>query len=161
MRRIDHQTIDARFHQFISALSEISGRSYRRGDAQSSQVIFRRGRIFDRFLNVFDCNQAFQMLVAINDQKFLDAMLLQNSLRLIERRADRNSDERLFGHYFRNRQFESRLESQIAVRDDAHQVTGFIDYRDAADVIALHHVKRFAHRPILTNRDRIDDHAGL
>src|SRR2546430_10180756 len=37
------------------------------------------------------------------------------------------------------------------------QVTGFIDYRDAADVIALHHVERFAHRPILTNRDRIED----
>ena len=37
----------------------------------------------------------------------------------------------------------------------------FIDDGHTADVITLHDVERFAHRTVLTNRDRIDDHAGF
>ena len=37
----------------------------------------------------------------------------------------------------------------------------FVDYRDAADVITLHHVERFAHRTVLPDGHRIDDHAGF
>jgi len=66
----------------------------------------------------------------------------------------------LLGHHFRNGQLEPRFEPQIAF---VMMPTGdpLIYYGDAADVVALHHVERFAHRPILTNGYRIDDHAGL
>ena len=37
----------------------------------------------------------------------------------------------------------------------------FVDYGDAADVITLHHVERFAHRTVLPDRYRIDNHAGF
>ena len=36
-----------------------------------------------------------------------------------------------------------------------------VNHRHAADVKPLHHLKRFAHQPIGSNRDRIDDHARL
>ena len=88
-------------------------------------------------------------------------MFLENCFGLIQSRADGNRHQRLFGHHFRDRQLEPLFKSEIAIRDNAHQVPVFINHRHAADVITLHHVERFAHRPVLTNRDRIDDHAGF
>ena len=161
MRRIDDQTINARFYQLVGAFPEITRSTNGRRYAQAAQIILRRCRILNCFLNVFDGNQALQVFVIIDDQKFFDAMFLQNCLGLIQRRANRNGDQRLLRHNLRNRQFKSSFESQITIGYDADQVAVFIDHGHAADVIALHHVQRFTHRTILSNRHRIDNHSGF
>ena len=159
VRRVHDQTIHASVYQFVSAFLEISGRANRRRNSQTTKIILRCCRIFDRFLNVFDGNQTFQVLVAIDDEKFFDAMLLQDGFRLIERSANRNSYEGLLGHHFGNRQFEARLEAQVAIGDDTDQMSVSVNDRHAADVIALHHVQGFPNRTVLWNCHGIDDHS--
>ncbi len=99
------------------------------------------------------------MFVVIDDEQLLNAMFLQNCLGLFERGADGNRDERLLGHHFRDRNVETRFKTQIAISDDADEMTVFVHNRHAADVKTLHHLERFAHRTIGTDRNRIDDHS--
>jgi hypothetical protein len=63
MRGINYQTIDASLDQSIRALLEIARGSNRRGNAQTTEVIFGGGRVFDRLLNILDRDQALQMFV--------------------------------------------------------------------------------------------------
>src|SRR6266850_4284066 len=161
MRSVDHQTIHARTYQFVRALAEISGGADRCCYSQTAEIVLCCGGILNRLLNVFDGNQTLQTLVDINDQKLFDAMLLQDCLRLIQGRADRNGHQWLFGHHFRYGQVETLFKSQVAVGDDADQMAVFIHHGNAADVITLHDIERIAHGTVLRNGHRIDNHAGL
>ena len=159
MRRINHQTIDARLYQLIGAFAKIAGRSDSSGDAQTSQIVFRCARILDCLLNIFDSDQSLDALVAINNQQFLYPMFLQYGFGLLECSANRNSDQRLFGHYFRNRNLKTSFESQVAVGNDADEVAVLVYYRHAAYVEPLHYLKRLPHRFSRKNRYRVNNHS--
>ncbi len=90
--------------------------------------------ILDRFLNVLDSDQSLDAFVFIDHQKFFDAVFLQYGLGLLERGADRNGDQRLLGHHFRNRNIEARFKTQVAIGDDADEMAVFIHHRHAADL---------------------------
>src|SRR5580765_3904624 len=161
VRRVDNQTIDSRFDQFVGAFFEIAGGANRGGDSQPAQIVFGRGRILDRLLNVLNGDQTFEVFVVVDDQELFDPVLLQDCLRLIQGCADRNRYQRLRRHHFRNRQLETCFETQIAIGDNSYQVSVFIDDRYAADVITLHYIEGFTHGTVLPNSYRIDDHPGF
>ena len=99
MRGVNHQTVDARFHQFVRTFFEIAGRADGCGYSQATQVVLGGGGVFDCLLDVFDRDQSFQMLVVIDDQKLFDAMFLQDCLCLIQGGANRHGHKRLRRHY--------------------------------------------------------------
>src|SRR6266542_2705351 len=146
VRGVDHQTINARFDQFVGAFAKVAGGPNSGGDPQTSQVVLGGVRIFDCFLNIFDSDQALDALISINNQQFLDPVFLQHSFGLFERSANRNGYQRLFGHDFRDWNLEASLKPQVAIGNDADKVPIFIYYRHTADVESLHHLKRFPHR---------------
>ena len=78
MCSVDYQTINSSINQFVRPFSIVAGCSDRSRNTQTPEVVLCCGRILDCFLNVFDCNQAFDSLVVVDYQKFFDAMLLQN-----------------------------------------------------------------------------------
>jgi hypothetical protein len=90
VRRIDRQHVRLGLGHFHRALQKISGRADRCADAQAALLVFRRARIFELFLNVFDGDQPFEVEILVYDQKFFDAMFLQDALGFFERRAHRN-----------------------------------------------------------------------
>src|SRR5207245_1940851 len=159
MGRIDHQAIHTRVNQFLSAFTKITSRANSGGDTKPAQVVFRRRGILDGLLNVFDGDQTFDAFVIVDDEQLFDAMFLQDCLCLLEGCAKRNIDERLHCHDFGNGYVEPRFESQIAIRNNADEVACFIDHGYAADVISLHYLQSFAHRPLWPNRYRIHNHA--
>src|SRR5205085_3591989 len=161
MRGVNDETINTRFDEFIGALAEISGRADGGGDAQTTEIVFRGRRVLDRFLYVFDRDETFEMFVLVYDEQLFDAMLLQDGLRLFERRADGHGDERLLGHHFRDGDVVSRLEAQVAVGDDADEMPALVNYGDAADLVALHRDERFRDGPVGADRHRVNDHARL
>src|SRR5215213_4091031 len=161
VRSINHETVDTCLDELVSALAVIAGSADRRRDAQAPEIVFRRCRILNRLLNIFDGDQSFYMFVLVDDEQLLDSVFLQNGFGLFERRAYGNRDERLRRHHFGDRNVEPRLKTQIAIGDDADEVAAFINDRYAADVKTLHHLQRFTHRTIGTDRHRIDNHPRL
>src|SRR5262247_3582546 len=144
VRRVDGKDVYAGFDQFRRALQEIASRADGRGAAQTAQAVFRRVRIFDRLLNVFDRDQALEVVVLVDDQQLLHAVFLQDAFGLAQRGADRNGDQVLPGHHFRDRQIEPRLEAQVAVGQDADEPPLFGDDRHARNLVSFHNCQRFA-----------------
>ena len=59
--------------------------------------------------------------VRVHHRKLLDAMLAEDSLRFVERRADRRGDQTRRRHRVTHRTIEAALELQIAIGDDADE----------------------------------------
>ena len=80
---VDDDDIDFRPDQFADALQIITCGADRGADTQSALVIFGGQRIFDLFGDVFDGDQALQILILVDDQQLLDAMLVQECAALL------------------------------------------------------------------------------
>src|SRR5205085_1842425 len=80
-------------------------------------------RVTDGLLYVFDRDETFEVFVFVNDEQLFDAVLLQDDLGLVERRADGDCNERLRRHNFRDGDVEARLEPKVAVGDDADEMS--------------------------------------
>src|SRR6185312_13642327 len=158
---IDNQAIDAGIHQARSAFSKISSGADRGGYAQATEVIFRCRWITNCFLNVLNRDQAFDVLVLIDHQKLFDPMFLQDNLRLLQRRANRNGNERLRSHHVGDGNIKTCFKAKVAIGDDADEVTIFVYDRHAADVVSLHHQQSLTHRTVGPNSHGIDNHPRL
>jgi hypothetical protein len=101
------------------------------------------------------------MFGVINDEQLFDAVFLQHGLGLVERGPHGDCDERLLGHHFGDGNLEPRLEAQVAVGDDADQMTGFIHDGHARNLVAFHHAQSFGDGTIRPNRHGVNNHPGL
>ena len=99
MSGVDGEDVGLGLGHFDGALQEVAGGADRGADAQAALIVFRGARIFELFLDVFYGDQAFEVEVLIDDEKFFDAMLLQDALGFVERGADGNGDEIVLGHH--------------------------------------------------------------
>ena len=70
-------------------------------------------------------------------------------------------DQVLFCHHLVNRTVHVPLETQIAVRDDTHQMVRFVDDGNASDLILLHHSQSIADGLASRDGDGIIDHTVL
>ena len=138
---------------------KITGRADRSGTSQPTEFIFGSDREVDRFLNVFDRDQSFQMAVVIDNQQLLDTMFLQLYFGFIECGANRNGNKRLRRHYLRDRNICSRFETEIAVRDNADEQTVCVGDGNAADLETAHDRQRVRDESVLFDRNGIDDHS--
>ncbi len=77
--------------------------------------------MLDLLLNVLEGDQPLQHPVLVHHRELLDLVLLQDMLRLLERRADRSGDEILLGHDRGDQLVLVGLKAQIPVGDDADQ----------------------------------------
>ena len=79
----------------------------------------------------------FKIALFVHDGKFFDAVLAQDLLRVFERRADGRGDEVFLGHHVLDGLLEIGLETQIAVGENADELSALGDGH-AADAVALH-----------------------
>ena len=139
---VDGQQVDLGSHQFLRALQEVAGRADGRAHAQAAVIVFGRGGILQALLNVFDRDQAFEVVGVVDHQQLLDAMLMQDGLGIVQRGADRNRDQVLLGHHFADGNVGAGFEAEIAVGEDADQLLVLGD-RHAGDAIVPHQLQRF------------------
>ena len=149
------------FRHFLSALEEIASRADGRAHSQTAFVVFGRAGIFQFFLNVFYGDQALQVVLVVDNEQLFYAVLVQNFFGLLERRADRDGDEMLFCHHLADGDVEARLETQVAVGEDADQFAVFLGDGDAGNLVLLHHVERVGNLGVGRHGDRVDDHAAF
>ena len=83
VRRVDHDHVAAGREQPLGALEALVADGRRRRDAQPPLIVLAGERIEPRLLDVLHRDEADAIVVGIDDQELLDAMLMQQPLRLV------------------------------------------------------------------------------
>ena len=87
-------------------------------------------------------------------------MLVQDVFRLFERGAHRDGDQIFFGHHLADGNIEAGLKAQIAIGENAHQLSVLGDGH-AGNFVLAHHFERVGNLGVRRHGDRIDDHAAF
>ncbi len=119
MRGVDGEDVGFGLGHFHGALQKIARGADCGADTQTALIVFRGARIFEFLLNIFYGDQAFEVEILIDDEKFFDAMFLQNALGFFEGGADGNGDEIVFGHDGTDQLSVIFLKAKIAIGENA------------------------------------------
>ena len=161
VRGVEHQEVDLGPDQRRGALEVVARGADRRADAQAAELVLAGVRVLDRLLDVLDRDQPLEVAVPVDHEHLLDAVLVELGLGLLERRPLGDGDQVLLGHQLADRLVEVLLEAQVAVGEDADQVTLRVGHRHARDLVAGHHLERLADALVGAHGDGIDDHPRL
>src|SRR5580704_14297908 len=160
VRGVDGENVSADFGHVHGALEEITSCADGGTDAKPALGIFGGSGIFEFFLDVFDGDEAFEVEVLIDDEKFFDTMLLQDFFGLIEGGANRNGDEIVLGHHLANELAVIFFEAQVAIGENAGEARAAGDGQ-AGDAVLGHDLEGLANGDIRRNGDGVDDHTGF
>ncbi len=160
MRGIDGEHVDTGIHQLRGALQKVSRGADRTAHAEPALFVLAGVGIFQLLLDVLDGDQALKFVLVVDHQELLDAVLVQDLLRLFERGADRNRDEVLLGHHLADGDIGAGFKAQIAVGENAHQPLALRN-RDAGDPVAAHHFESVTDHLVRPDGDRVHDHAAF
>ena len=160
VRAVDGEHVDFGLGQFLRALQKISGGADGRAYAQAALRIFRGVGILQFLLDVFDRDQALEVVLVVDDQKFFDAMFVKNFFGFFERGSHGNRDEIFLGHHLVDGNVEAGFEAQIAIGENADQLSVLGDGH-AGDLVLAHDLERIADLVGGEHGDRIDDHAAF
>ncbi len=164
MGGIDDEHVHARGDERLCPLERILADTDRRAGSQPAERILAGERVRHGLLDVLDGNQPLQPEVAVDDEKFLDLVLVQDLARLVQRCADGHGEQGVLRHHLVDGPVHIRLEPEIAVGEDADEppiLAAVISDRHAGDAVLLHQVERFLNAVVRPERDRVDDHAAL
>ena len=111
--------------------------------------------------DVLDGDQPLQAILAVDHQQALQAMLVQQRLRGLQRGALGHGDQLVARrHDVAHRRVIAGLEPQVAPGDDAHHAP-LIDDRKAADVQLVRQLHHLEHRVLRRDDHRIAQHAAF
>ena len=114
-------------------------------------------------LDVLHRDQPGEAAVVVDERQLLDAVALQDRLRLFERRADRRRAEVLGRHELRHRAVEvaALAEADVTVRQDAHEAAVGVGDRHAREPEPVHQLLGIVQRRRRRQRHRVGDHPAL
>src|SRR5579872_4863148 len=111
MRTVDSEDIHFSRGQLLSPLQEIAGSANGRAHPQASMGIFSGIRILQLLLDIFYGDQSLEIVFVVDNQKFLDAMLVENFLSIFKGCPYRDGDQVFLGHDAIDGNIESRLKA--------------------------------------------------
>ena len=120
-----------------------------------------------RLLDVLHRDQADAAIVTVDHHQLLDAVRVQQPLRLLQPDALRDGDELVLGHQLGHALVRIGGEAHVAIGEDADQparasaVQAGLDHGDAGDLIIGHQLERIGEAGIRVNGHRVHHHAGL
>ena len=98
VRGVDHHQIDAGLDQRLGAREALVADRGGGRDAQAALLVLAGVRIGDGLLDVLDRDQADAAVLAVDHQKLLDAVLMQQTLGFVLADAFAHGDELVLGH---------------------------------------------------------------
>ena len=166
VRGVDHHEIDAGRDQRLGAGKALVADRGGRRDAQAALLVLAGVRIGDRLLDVLHGDQADAAVILVDHQQLLDAVLMQELLRLPLRHALAHRDQVVLGHQFGDRLLGIGRKAHVAVGQDADQLAGAavaaaLHHRNAGDAVRLHQLERIDQLGARADGERVHHHAGL
>ena len=161
VRGIDDDHIDTGFGQQLGTLLGAGTDADGCTDQQTAVCVLGGIRMFGRFEDVLDGNQATQLEGIVDDQHALQAVLVHQRLGFLGAAALLHRDQAFARrHDAGHRLVEVRLETQIAIGDDADDGLAF-EYRQTGNPVRTGQREHFAYRHRRHDGDRILEHAGF
>ena len=163
VRGVDHDRIYSDSRECLDTRLQIFTDTDGRRDTQASARITSGVRELLTLHDVFHGDEAAQPSLCIDERKFLDAVLLQQLLGLLERRALRCGHETLTRHEVADGPLVvvGRAEAHVAVGEDSDQHAVTVGDRHARNLEAVHQLLGIVERGGRRQRDRVGDHARL
>ena len=158
--RIDGNNVHLGGHQRFDPLHHVLGHTHGRAAQQTAVVILGGVGVLGALFNVLDGDQATQLALFVHDGQLFNAVGRQQFLGLLQRGAHGSGDQVLAGHDLADGAGIVRLEPQVAVGQDAHQLLSTGDGH-AADAVAGHQRLRVPDQMFGREIKRIGDHAVL
>src|SRR5262249_28269318 len=163
VRGIDYNQVDSGGNERFGAREPLVTDGRRSRNTKPALLVLAGVRIGHRLFDVFDRDEADTTILGIDDQKLLDAILMQQTLGLILADAFPHGDEFL-GHQIRHRLSWIGRKAYVAVGQNADQLARLrtgraLDHWNAGDVVVFHQVERLLKRRVRLNRERIHNHA--
>jgi hypothetical protein len=155
---VDDDRIDTGLDQCLRPDEIVARAPHRRRNPQSPVLVLVRVGILPAFVNVLHCDQTAQRARFVHDGELLDPMTREDLFRFVQRRTHRRRDEPVVCHRLAQRPVEIALELQVAIRDDADELSIVVHDRDARDPEPVHQCIGFAHRVPWAQSDRVQDH---
>ena len=161
VRGVDDDDVHARRDQRLDALLVVARDTDRGARAQPPVLVLARERMLGRLQDVLDGDEAAELHRLVDDQHALEPVPVHQLLRVLEVGAFRDRDELVpLGHDVGDRLVEVRLEAEIAVGDDAHDLAS-LDDRQARELVRALQRHDVAHRHRRRDGQRVLDDAGL
>ena len=98
VRGVEHEDVDLGADELPRAVEDVLGDADGGAHAQAPEPVLGGVGVLDRLLDVLDGDEALEVAGAVHDQELLDAVLVEELLGLLERRADGRRDEVLLRH---------------------------------------------------------------
>ena len=117
-------------------------------------------RKFDALRDIFNRDETFELVAVIDDEEFLNPVLVEDLPGFVQCRAFGGRDQIFPRHHLRDFQLHASLESQVAVRDNPHQLAVF-GHRDSGDSELRHDLVRIPDGVVGRNRDGVEDHPAF
>ena len=121
MGGVDGESVDAHGDEFGGTLEEVAGCADGSGDAQAAFLVLGGVGVLQFLLDVFYGDEAFELVVVVDDEELFDAMLVEDVLGLLEGGANRDGDEVLLGHHVVDGNVGAGDEAEIAVGENADE----------------------------------------
>jgi hypothetical protein len=121
VRGVHHDEVHPGVGQRLCPLQRVVPDPDRRGAPQPALVVLGGVGVLDLLVDVLDGDQPGDATVVVDDGELLDAVLAEDGLCLLERRALRRGDEPLGGHDLAHGPGPVVLEAEVAVGQDADE----------------------------------------
>ena len=143
---IDDDDIDAGLYQPLQAFVAVAAGADGGAGAQLAERILAGVGMFGGLEDVLDRHQPAQFECCVDDQHPFEPVLVHQRLRFVEAGAFAHRDQPLARrHDAPDRRFETGLETQVAIGDDADDGLAF-HHRQAGDPVLARERDHFAHR---------------
>ena len=161
VRGVDHDGVDAGFHQGFDTLFRALAHAHRRAHAQAAGGVTRGKREAGLLGDVLHRDQALEFVLVVNDQQAFQLELVQQRLGFLGAGAFVHRDQLVARrHDFVHRHVVAGFKAQIAPGHDADNLAAF-EHRKAGNAQLLRQVDHLAHRMARRDHHRVAQHARL
>ena len=160
---VDTDCVDGGSHQRLDPSLEVVADAHCGGTAEPAAAVLRCVGELEPLLDVLHRDEPGEPAVGVDERQLLDAVLLEDQLRLFERRTHLRRDEAVTRHELGDRALEidALAEADVAVRQDADEGTLLVGDRHAGE-LELRHQRLCLVQPRRRGQcHRVGDHAAL
>ncbi len=159
---IQHQHIHPRLDEGGGARGFAFAHADGGAHAQPAHFVGAPVREIAGFDDVFNGKEAFELALFVHNRQFLDAVFMQELLRVFRGGADGHGDQPLLrGHDGGDGDRKILLEAHVPVGENAHQCSGVIGDGDARDMIPRHQLLGIVKGMPRRQGKGVGDDAGL
>ena len=159
MRAVEHEHVRTRVNERAAAVEHVRRHADGRRAQQPSRRVLGGVGVLEHLFNVLYRDKPLEAVIPVDYGQLLNAVFLEDGLRLVKRRAFKPGDEVVFRHDLVYAAGHIGLKLHVAVGDDADEPSVRVDYGHAGNAELRHERIRVAEGVVRAEGERVGDNA--